>query len=247
MTETKVTITPMQHQGAADPPHTPTIHPAALAAAACLFTGPLVLAAGLALYRFDLWTDQGTPNFGVLADARDQVRLSTELGMLGAALMIGAVLALATVASRRLPRAATVGAFLGILGLVAMAYQAAFDLPLLAMEGFGSSPEVTTVAERYAELAPAFSWAYALYPLGIIILAVALDRSHLIPRWAAIALGIGGLFPVAAATGIGPLAIPFAATFIAGAVPVAHVLRRLTPRPESQDRLTGRLGEDAVQ
>jgi hypothetical protein len=61
---------------------------------------------------------------------------------------------------------------------------------------------------------------FPLYLAGAILAAIALWRSRAVPPWAALAIGAGGLFPLALVTGIGALRLPIGHS---GLVPLALV------------------------
>jgi hypothetical protein len=94
------------------------------------------------------------------------------------------------------------------------------SLPLVLMNGIDDHAGLDELAARLESPPLAILWSFPLFFLGSILLAVALWRARAVPAWAALGIGVGGLFPVALVIGTGALALPIAALRIAGSVPI---------------------------
>ena len=92
------------------------------------------------------------------------------------------------------------------------------------MNGIDDHAGLTELATRLDEPPLLILWTFPLYVPGSILVALALWRSRAVPAWAALCVGLGGLFPVAILIGVGALAIPVAALRIAGSAPVIKQL-----------------------
>src|SRR6201999_2900041 len=101
------------------------------------------------------------------------------------------------------------------LGLSAMFANSMLSVPLVLMDGIPDHAGLDQLATKLDSppLIPLF--LFPLYVVGAVIQAVALWRSRATTTWAAVAVGIGGLFPAAILAGVGAVAVPIAAFRIA--------------------------------
>jgi hypothetical protein len=182
-----------------------------------LIVGPGLIALALASLP-DLWN--GTlPDYHTIDTRHDQAMLSFNLAAASFPFMFGSVVALA-IAARRSRLLAATGLACSFFGLTAMLANAMLSMPLVLMNGITDHNGLDRLATRLDSppLVPLF--LFPLYFVGAILLAVALWRSGAVSGWAALAIGVGGMFPVALLTGVGVLALPIAAIRIAGSIPV---------------------------
>lgn len=190
-------------------------------AAFSLILGPALMALALATLP-DLWNGD-RPDYRVIAADHDRALVSFNLAAAAIPVMLGAAVALA-VAARRSPRLAAAGLACAFLGLSAMFGNAMLSLPLVMMDGIDDHAALDQLA---GELAEPHLLALYLFPLalaGSLLQGLALWRARAIPVWAAVAVALGGLFPVAVAAGVPLLAVPIAALRIAGSIPVVAIL-----------------------
>ncbi|GAA2121169.1 hypothetical protein [Actinomadura napierensis] len=196
-----------------------------LLAAISLVLGPALIALALATLP-DLWNG-ALPDHHVIDTRHGQAMLSFNLAAASFPFMFGSAAALA-VAARRSRRLAGTGLACSFLGLTAMLANAMLSMPLVLMNGIADQGGLDRLATRLDSPPLAPLALFPLYFAGAILLAVALWRSGAVSGWAAIAIGVGGMFPVAMVTGVGALALPIAAVRIAGSVPL--IKRLLTTR-----------------
>ncbi|MFI7132415.1 hypothetical protein ACIBQ1_42530 [Nonomuraea sp. NPDC050153] len=190
-------------------------------AAISLIAAPALLALGLALYTSP-WHDS-IPDYAAIDTDHAQMLLSTNLSLAAFPFLYGSAIAIAVVA-RRAPWLAATGLACSFLGLTAMLVNGMVDLPLIMMAGIDDRTGFAEVATKLDTQLPIVSYLFPLYLLGTIMLAAALWRTKTVPRWSAVCIGTGGLFPIAIITGIGATALIIAAIRIAGALPLVKTL-----------------------
>ncbi|MEU9017824.1 hypothetical protein [Actinomadura sp. NPDC048394] len=188
-----------------------------LLTAISLVIGPALIALALATLP-DLWNGS-LPDYHTIDTQHDQAMLSFNLAAASFPFMFGSVVALA-IAARRSRRLAATGLACSFFGLTAMLANAMLSMPLVLMSGITDHTGLDRLATRLDSppLVPLF--LFPLYFVGAILLAIALWRSGTVSGWAALAIGVGGMFPVALLTGVGALALPIAAIRIAGSIPI---------------------------
>ncbi|MEV4165008.1 hypothetical protein [Nonomuraea dietziae] len=190
-------------------------------AATCLLAGPALIGLGLALYTSP-WS--GTvPDLAAIDAHHGQMLLSLNLSLLAFPFLYGSVVAIA-VAARRSPWLASSGLACSLLGLTAMLVNGLVDLPLIMMAGIDERAGFAELATALDTRLPIVSYLFPLYLIGTVLLAGALWRAKEGPRWSALCIGVGGLFPLAAITGIGPTALIIASIRIAGSIPIVKAL-----------------------
>ncbi|WP_327582552.1 hypothetical protein OHA25_42455 [Nonomuraea sp. NBC_00507] len=190
-------------------------------AAISLIAAPALLALGLALYTSP-WLDS-VPDYAAIDTGHAQMLLSTNLSLAAFPFLYGSAVAVAMVARRARWLAGT-GLACSFLGLTAMLVNGVVDLPLIMMAGIGDRTGFAELATKLDTQLPIVSYLFPLYLLGTILLAAALWRTRTVPRWSAVCIGAGGLFPLAIITGIGATALVIAAIRIAGAIPLVKTL-----------------------
>jgi hypothetical protein len=192
-----------------------------LLATVSLIAGPALIALALATLT-DPWNGN-LPNYDTINSKHSLLIWSFNFAAASFPFLFGSVVALA-VAARRARWLAGSGLACSMLGLAAMFGNAMLSMPLVLMNGIEDHRGLDQLATRLDSPPLLALWAFPLFFLGSILLAAALWRSGAVPRWAAVSVGIGGLFPVAMLTGIGVLALPVAALRIAGSIPVIKKL-----------------------
>jgi hypothetical protein len=149
--------------------------------------------------------------------------LSLNLSLAAFPFLYGSVVAIA-VAARRSRWLAGSGLACSFLGLTAMLVNGLVDLPLIMMAGIDERAGFTELATTLDTQLPIVSYLFPLYLIGTVLLAAALWRAQAVPRWSALCIGVGGLFPLAVITGIGTTALIIATIRIAGSIPIAKAL-----------------------
>ena len=202
----------------------------ALLATVSLVAGPALIALALATLD-DPWIGN-RPDYAVIEGRHGQLMLSFNLAAASFPFLFGSVVALA-VAAARSRRLASTGLACSMLGLAAMSANAMLSVPLVLMYGIGDHAPLDQLAARLDSPPLVSLWLFPLFLVGSLLQAAALWRSRAVPAWAAVCVGVGGLFPVAMLTGVGALALPLAALRIAGSVPVIKNLlaARVTAEP----------------
>lgn len=185
--------------------------------ALCLIAGPVLVALALATLP-DLWNGD-LPDYTVINADHDLALLSFNLAAAAFPFLFGSALVLAD-AARGARGLATAGLICSFAGLSAMFANMILSVPLVLMEGITDHAGLDQLSARLADppLIPLF--LFPLYLIGSLLQGIALWRSHAVPGWAAAAVMIGGLFPLAVITGIGLLALPITALRIAGSIPL---------------------------
>jgi hypothetical protein len=192
-----------------------------LPAAISLLAGPALIALGLALHTSP-WS--GTvPDLAAIDAHHGQMLLSLNLSLAAFPFLYGSVVAIA-VAARRSRWLAGSGLACSFLGLTAMLVNGLVDLPLIMMAGIDERAGFAELATTLDTQLPIVAYLFPLYLIGTVLLAGALWRAKAVPRWSALCIGVGGLFPLAVITGIGTTALIIAAIRIAGSIPIAKAL-----------------------
>lgn len=192
-----------------------------LLATVSLIAGPALIALALATLT-DPWNGN-VPNYDTIDTRHSLLLWSFNFAAASFPFLFGSVVALAA-AARRSRWLASTGLACSMLGLAAMFGNAILSLPLVLMNGIDDHSGLDQLATRLDSPPLLALWAFPLAFVGSILLAAALWRSRAVPRWAAVSVGIGGLFPVAVLTGVGATALPIAALRIAGSIPVIEHL-----------------------
>jgi hypothetical protein len=189
----------------------------ALLASVSLVAGPALIALALATLN-EPWIGN-KPDYAVIENQHGQLMLSFNLAAASFPFLFGSVVAL-SVAAARSRRLASTGLACAMLGLAAMFANAMLSVPLVLMNGIGDHAPLDQLAARLDTPPLVSLWLFPLFFVGSLLQAAALWRSRAVPTWAAVCVGVGGLFPVAILTGVGALALPIAALRITGSVPV---------------------------
>ncbi|MEU0095829.1 hypothetical protein [Kribbella sp. NPDC006257] len=180
-----------------------------------LILGPALLSLALATLHEPWIGDK--PDYTVINNEHGLLMLSFNLAAAAFPFMFGSVFAL-TIAARRSRRLAGAGLACSILGLSAMFANAMLSVPLALMNGIDDHATLDQLAARLDSPPLVALFAFPLFVVGSLLMAAALRGA--VPTWAAICVGLGGLFPIAMVTGVPVLALPIAALRIAGSVPV---------------------------
>jgi len=194
-------------------------------AAVSLVLGPALL--GLALATLAEPLPDGLPDYTTIDNQHGLLMLSFNLAAAAFPFAIGSVVAIAVVARASRITAAW-GLACSILGLSAMFGNAMLSVPIVLMNGIADHSGFDQLAPRLAEPPLVALWAFPLFFVGSVLLAVAVWRSAAAPPWAAVCIALGGLFPIAIVLGVGVLALPIAGLRIAGSLPL---ITRITARP----------------
>jgi hypothetical protein len=189
----------------------------ALPAAVSLVLGPAQIALALATLP-SIWHGNAL-DYRVIERGHGLAILSFSLAATTFPFLFASVLGLA-VAARSTRRLAVAGLGCSVLGLSAMLANVVLSVPLVLMNGMARHDDPGTLASRLGSPPPAPLYLVPLYLAGAILAVIALWRSRAVSPWAALAIGAGGLFPLAIVTGIGALALPIGA---GGLVPLAIV------------------------
>jgi hypothetical protein len=180
-----------------------------------LILGPALLSLALATLH-EPWIGNA-PDYPVINNEHGLLMLSFNLAAAAFPFMFGSVFALA-VAARKSRRLAGAGLACSILGLSAMFANAMLSVPLALMNGIDDHVTLDQLAARLDSPPLVALFAFPLFVVGSLLAAAALRGA--VPAWAAVCVGLGGLFPIAMVTGVPVLALPIAALRIAGSVPV---------------------------
>jgi hypothetical protein len=186
-----------------------------------LIAGPALI--GLALATFVNPWNGNQPNYDTINHRHTLLMWSFNLAAASFPFLFGSVVAIA-IAARRSRLLAATGLAMSMLGLAAMYGNSMLSVPLVLMNGISDHAGLDQLARRLDSPPLAILWSFPLYILGSMLFAVALWRARSVPRWAAVSIGLGGLFPIAIITGIGALAPPIAALRIAGSIPIIKSL-----------------------
>jgi hypothetical protein len=128
--------------------------------------------------------------------ASRSLRCATSAGaalvLLGAILLLPAVLHLGTVARTRTPRLGAVAQTLTVIGCVGIAAVGAVSAVDGQIVRHSPAPVAVEAIRQYSENLPIVDAPILLGALGFILLAISLFRSRHIPRAAAVLVGLGG-------------------------------------------------------
>lgn len=170
----------------------------------CLIAAPALLLVGGLLQRRE--TSDPARQYKIISSSADrwQVNWIIATSML---VMVGAVLGLAHLMHEQRPAEGIFGGAVALTGVLS-AFVVAAETVLVAELGRSSEavPSAAELHDPVLELGPT-RWtvllvAVLLLPLGLVVMGSGLYRAHVVPAWAAAALGAGGLlFAVALPTG----------------------------------------------
>ena len=184
-----------------------------------LVSAPLVAVAARALmiaqYQDEADQLDSARYLSALADAGTRNDVGALLAMLGAALYVGAALALARIVNTRL---GTIGAGLSIIGAFGLWSMSIFALVAgrLAQEQ-DRQVSIGVLGRIYtASVFGVFFAALIAGAAGAVLLAIALYRGRLVPRAAAVVTGVGGASLMLTAPGP-------AVTFVVGGAVLALI------------------------
>jgi hypothetical protein len=173
-----------------------------------------------------------------IADDPTRSDLGAALVLLGAVLLLPAVLYLGTVARTRTPRLGTVATALTVIGCVGIANVGAVSAIDRQIVQHSPTPVAVEVTRQYNEHIPIVDAPLLLGVLGFILLAVCLFLSRRVPRMAAILIGLGGAVTTITAQGpIQPLLLTAAGTLLIGQGWLVVAVRP-TIYPQTSDRPT---------
>jgi hypothetical protein len=175
-------------------------------AAASLVGAPLVLLVARTL-NVPWPGDSGVVKVGryvqQIADDPTRSDLGAALVLLGAVLLLAAVLQLGTVARARTPLLGAVATALTVIGCVGIAAVGAVSAVDGQIVRHTPASAAVEVIRQYNGSLPIMDAPILLGVLGFILLAIGLFRSRRIPRAAAILIGLGGA--ATAITSEGPI------------------------------------------
>jgi hypothetical protein len=191
-----------------------------LIAGASLIAAPLVLLVARTL-NVPWPGDSGIVKAGQyvqqIADDPTRSDLGAALILLGAVLLLPAVLYLGTVARTRTPRLGAVAMALTVIGCVGIANIGAVSAIDRQIVQHSPTPVAVEVTRQYNENIPIVDTPILLGVLGFILLAVCLFRSRRVPRMAAILIGFGGAATTITSQGpIRPLLLTAAGILLIG-------------------------------
>jgi hypothetical protein len=173
-----------------------------------------------------------------IADDPTRSDLGAALVLLGAVLLLPAVLYLGTVARTRTPRLGAVAMALTVIGCVGIANVGAISAIDRQIVQHSPTPVAVEVTRQYNEHIPIVDAPLLLGVLGFILLAVCLFLSRRVPRMAAILIGLGGAVTTITAQGpIQPLLLAAAGTLLIGQGWLVVAVRP-TAEPQTSDRPT---------
>jgi len=163
------------------------------------------------------------------------------VAMLFAVLQLPAFLAMIGLARPRAGRLTAVGGVLALIGVVLYGgYVVTWNFVIGAMAGAGAaSSEMVRLAgsvEHYPPFLLVFANAYPMN-IGLLLLAVALGRSRMVPWWAAVCMAVGPLNELVG-TGGGWVYILADAVWLVGLARVALAVLRPGARPPVEEGAT---------
>jgi hypothetical protein len=173
-----------------------------------------------------------------IADDPTRSDLGAALVVLGAVLLLPAMLYLGTVARTRTPRLGAVAMALTLVGCVGIAGVGTVSAIDRQIVQHSPTPAAIEVIRQYNENVPIVDLPILLGVLGFILLAISLYRSRRVPRVAAILVGLGGATTAITSEGpIRPLLLAAAGILLIGQGWLV-VATRPTADPETSERLT---------
>jgi hypothetical protein len=179
--------------------------------------GPALIALAIAALP-SIWR-ASTPGYHQIERDHHLAMLSSNLAATSFPFMFASILALA-VAARSTRPLAMAGLGCSVLGLSAIFANAMLSVALALLNGIADHGGPSAPASRPGSPPLIPLYLFPLYLAGAILAAIALWRSRAVPPWVALAIGAGGLLPLAIVTGIGALALPMSAD---GFLPLAIV------------------------
>lgn len=160
-------------------------------AGVCMIGAPLLLLVGFAISP-KLETAAGKM-LAVTAQHPDRYFISTLVGMIGVALLLGAVLGLAHMMRERGTGYGNFGGVVGVLGVLGImaSFSVGFMVWLMAKDGVTAAD--AHLLHRYNESAPAVIIGVVGFclALGMVVLAMGLYRAHFVDWWMAMLVAIG--------------------------------------------------------
>jgi len=165
-----------------------------VATGVCLVVAPLGLLAGLVLHPAE--SSDGAEQLGIIATDANRWAMAHFILAATAVVMVGAVLGLAHLVHERRPGQAIVGGAMGVVGatsLCAVAFAEATYGAQMGRAGAGGG-----ISDAYGAVAASPSSLVILIgalmgPLGFVVLGSGLYMAAVVPRWAAVALMVGGV------------------------------------------------------
>jgi hypothetical protein len=152
-----------------------------------------------------------------IADDPTRSDLGAALVLLGAVLLLPAMLYLGTVARTRMPRLGAVAMALTVIGCVGIANVGAVSVISGQIVRHSPIPVAVEVTRQYNDNIPIVDLPILLGVLGFILLAICLFASRRVPRVAAILIGLGGAATTITSEGpIRPLLLTAAGILLIG-------------------------------
>jgi hypothetical protein len=144
---------------------------------------------------------------------------------------VPAIFALADMARRGAPALATAGLAAALVGTMAGAAMQVLFRTRAVLESAAIDPAARDAAlgaiKGSAPLALSTLVPGIFFPIGLLILAVALYRARAVPMWSAALLGLGAvLFPVGHAVGLAPALVGGDLVLLAALAPIGASLLR---------------------
>jgi hypothetical protein len=153
-------------------------------------------------------TEDGTRSLAAVEDHLTQLRLWVWLGLLAAALLVPAVMALLALAPGRGHRTAMAGASLAVVGVVGYAAHQALFLPLPTLLD-GDRAAMADLYERQGQTGESGILIFLVFLvplfLGLLLLGIAAYRAGAAPLWPAMVLGgafVPGFLPMPVDAGL---------------------------------------------
>lgn len=187
-------------------------------ARACLVAAPL-LAIVSTLLQPSMKDDGGTAQLSAMATHHGRGVASLALQLATVATLVVAVLALASLASRRLPGWSAIGAALAIVGLLDLLFTAALTAVQLEMVTPGMDRgQMLALSHRMTHGALGVTGPLTvLLAAGLVVLAAALRNSGKLGTSASVAIALGGILqPIGFAAGVRALAVLSFVLLLAG-------------------------------
>lgn len=192
----------------------------------CLIVGPLGLLIGLLLHPKE--SMDAVEQLGIIAADPGRWALAHYIIAASAVVLAGAVLGLAHLLHQRRPGQAIIGGAMGVVGATSLCAIAFGEATFAAQMGRVGSNGAVRDAFSAVMTSPA---TYAILlgalmgPLGSIVLGSGIFQAGVAPRWAAVALMVGGAcFAVGAPLGLVPLMTIGAALQLLGMAPIGFMI-----------------------
>ena len=180
-----------------------------------LLAAPLLLLLGN-LMRLGIGGDDNAELLAEVTGARGRFYAGTVLTLIGLAVLAGAVVRLVALARMRdgADWWALIGGGFAIVGLLASTNIVTFDIVMWLMTDSANDAAAMVALAETAEDSAGFTIAVLLpglaFPVGLFLIAIALWRSPIAPRWAPIILAVGAVMLLTDAVllvGLGALAV----------------------------------------